>query len=653
MRLWLILLLLFQGLGLRAQTFSWDDFVALVQDDEQSEAQAWATHLEDLALLHAEPLDINTATRDDLRRLPMLTDEQIEDIHTYVFLHRGLRSMAELMAIESLDWQTRRILPLFLYAGQEVFVWKDTLSARNLWREARHDLLLRTDVPLYYREGHLHSPEQGGYLGSPLAYRALYRLQSMRRLDAGLRAERDAGEPGTRPDAYGGFLLWKDLGLVSRALVGDYQLGFGEGLVMNLGFSAGKTLLARPLRGLRPHTSTDEHRFLRGTALALRLGSVETTLWLSTRRWDTSLNNEAQAATLLTSGLHRTWSERQRKENLHSLTSGANVAWSRGPLRLGLTGYFQKFDRILNPGEALYRRYHPRGSHFGTAGLHYGYRHHVFTFSGETAYSTAHSGWATLHRLALRPTSGYTLTASQRFYTRRYHSFYASALSENTQVQNESGLLLHLDARPIDGWVLTAYADFFHHPWPRYGLSANSRGLDFMLQTDHSLSARHTLSLRLQYKRKEQARQGLQGHTRLRLRHTLQCTPRLRLQSTALLHHAATHTGFALAQQVRSTLPRTQSVLAAQLTYFHSPEFNTRLYLYEPTLPRAFYYPALYGEGMRWVLLVRQPLWHNRLQLEAKYASIVFFDRSTQGTGMQRIHSPWRHDLSVQLRIRL
>ena len=70
MRLWLILLLLVPGLGLQAQTLSWDDFVALVQDDEQSEEQAWAAHLEDLALLHAAPLDINTATRDDLRRLP-------------------------------------------------------------------------------------------------------------------------------------------------------------------------------------------------------------------------------------------------------------------------------------------------------------------------------------------------------------------------------------------------------------------------------------------------------------------------------------------------------------------------------------------------------------------------------------------------------
>lgn len=653
MRLWLILLLLVPGLGLQAQTLSWDDFVALVQDDEQSEEQAWAAHLEDLALLHAAPLDINTATRDDLRRLPMLTDEQIEDIHTYVFLHRGLRSLAELVAIESLDWHTRRILPLFLYAGQDVFLRRDTLLARNLWREARHDLLLRADLPLYYREGHLHSPEQGGYLGSPLAWRALYRVQSLRRLDAGLRLKRDAGEPGLRPDAWGGHLLWKGPGAVSRLLVGDYQVGFGEGLVMNLGFAAGKTLLARPLRGLRPHTGTDEHRFLRGAALALCLGQVEATVWLSTRRWDATLDDEGQALTLLTSGLHRTLGERQRKANLHSLTTGGNVAWSKGPLRLGLTGYFQHFGRPIAPGPALYRRYHPRGQRFGAGGLHYAYRHHAFTLSGETAYATAHSGWATINRLALRPAPGYTLTAAQRFYARRYHSFYASALSENTLVQNESGLLLRLDARPLEGWTLAAYADFFYHPWPRYGLSNSSRGQDFLLQSDHALSARHTLSLRLQYKRKEQAGSGMQGHTRLRLRHSLQCTPHLRLQSTALLHHAAARTGFALAHQARWTPPRTQALLAAQVAYFRSPDFNTRLSLHEPTLPRAFYYPALYGEGLRWAVLLRQPLCASRLHLEAKYACTVFLDRSTQGTAMQRILSPWKHDLSLQLRLRL
>lgn len=51
----------------RAQSLSWQDFVELLQDDEYAEEQNWADHMEELAYLNAHPLDINTATREDLQ----------------------------------------------------------------------------------------------------------------------------------------------------------------------------------------------------------------------------------------------------------------------------------------------------------------------------------------------------------------------------------------------------------------------------------------------------------------------------------------------------------------------------------------------------------------------------------------------------------
>ena len=39
--------------------------------------------------------------------------------------------------------------------------------------------------------------------------------------------------------------------------------------------------------------------------------------------------------------------------------------------------------------------------------------------------------------------------------------------------------------------------------------------------------------------------------------------------------------------------------------------------------------------------------------LEARYGMVRYFDREEQGTGLQRILSPWKNDLSVQTRIKL
>lgn len=139
-------------------TMTWQDFVEEVSDDEYAEQQGWTDHMEELAELAAHPLDINTATREQLNQIPFLSDEQIEEIHTYIFLHRGMRSLSELMAIPSVDSKTRRYLSLFLHADPSVFARRDTLTLKSLLREAHHEVSSRIDLPLYYRDGYSYPP---------------------------------------------------------------------------------------------------------------------------------------------------------------------------------------------------------------------------------------------------------------------------------------------------------------------------------------------------------------------------------------------------------------------------------------------------------------------------------------------------------------
>ena len=67
-------------------TYTWQDFVEDVADDEYAEQEGWTDVMEELAVLAAHPMDINTATREQMQKLPFLTDEQIEDIQEYVFV---------------------------------------------------------------------------------------------------------------------------------------------------------------------------------------------------------------------------------------------------------------------------------------------------------------------------------------------------------------------------------------------------------------------------------------------------------------------------------------------------------------------------------------------------------------------------------------
>lgn len=640
-----------------AQTsvYTWEDFVDEVSDDEYAEEQGWTEHMEELSLLAAHPLDLNTATQEQLQQLPFLNDQQIDDLHTYIFLHRGMRSMSEIMAIPSIDFRTRRFLSLFCRADQAVFERKDSISLRTLLHNAHHEVVTRFDVPLYYRMGYSYPPSQGGYWGNPMYHKIRYQLSSQKHVELGVQAEKDAGEPFRHNrgwDSYGGYVMLRDIKWLRTLVVGDYKMGFGEGLVVGGGFSMGKAYWQnRTGRGIRAKRGMDEVNYFRGMATTFRVGNVDLSVWASRRQLDATLNDNGTVHTILTSGLHRTSSELRKKHNLGSTMTGADVQWKHRGFHVGATGYYQRYNRAISPGDALYRRIFPRGKDFGVMGVNYGYNHLWFSVAGETAYSTERGGIATFHRATWKISPQYSLSGSVRYYGRDYYSFYASAMCENSRVQNETGGMVRLDAMPVDDLTLMLYADVFRNPWPRYGLTHSSLGQEFALQGEYKIHRHNTFSVRYQLKRKERSNH-MEEHHRLRLQYTRQQGKWWKLHSMANLH-ALQHSGkgFTLTQRVR--FQKARGMVSALLTYFHTPNYDTRISLYEPVLTEMFRIPSLYGHGMRGVVAGRWVLWQRRFSVELLYGIIRYFDRHSQSTGMQEIRSAWKNDLSVQLRLKI
>ena len=353
----------------------------------------------------------------------------------------------------------------------------DRLTSSNiLTKYEKQDFSTRLDIPLYYRLG---QQQENGYRGDALYHRIRYQIGNSRHFQAGLRVEKDAGE--RYYDSYGAYAMLHDVGILDRAVVGDYRIGFGEGLVLGGNIWNSKNTPSLKMQGgIRPMTGMDEVNFLRGAAITLSLNKhISLSAFGSYRKRDATLTNNGEVQTLLATGYHRTASEWERKRNVGSAVIGGNIEWLCKGFHLGATGYWQKFSRTLNPGTQQYRAIYPKGSSFGVIGLNYGYTRYRLSFGGEAAYSTAGNGFSTINRASWNIGRNYILSAVQRFYAYQYYSFYASSLAENSNAQNESGVLVHLQAEPLAGLQLIAYADFFHHPWPRYRMSHSSTGQGF------------------------------------------------------------------------------------------------------------------------------------------------------------------------------
>ncbi len=86
--------------------------------------------------------------------------------------------------------------------------------------------------------------------------------------------------------------------------------------------------------------------------------------------------------------------------------------------------------------------------------------------------------------------------------------------------------------------------------------------------------------------------------------------------------------------------------------YFHTEDYDSRIYAYDTGTLYQFSFPMYDGEGIRYSLLARADI-SSHVLLIARLQTVNYFDRSSIGTGLQAIDRSSKTDLQLQLRIRL
>lgn len=89
--------------------------------------------------------------------------------------------------------------------------------------------------------------------------------------------------------------------------------------------------------------------------------------------------------------------------------------------------------------------------------------------------------------------------------------------------------------------------------------------------------------------------------------------------------------------------------LCANMSYFHTDNYESRLYLYERSVLYNFSSLMLYGEGIRYALMARMNL-GTSLTLTAKIGTTNYFDRTKISSSYQEIDGSSMTDVDVQLR---
>ena len=179
-----IILLLLSILTVPAQSShtGWETLYAqLVEEGDDTEQLDEDTY-ELLSELAEQPIAFNQATREDLERIPFLSDGQIEELIMYRDQSHGMRTIGELSLIESLDAVRRALLPYFITLDDDASAARFP-SVGTLLKQGRHTMMGQVAVPFYERRG-----DRKGYLGYPYRHSLRYTFRYGSRFQAGLVA---------------------------------------------------------------------------------------------------------------------------------------------------------------------------------------------------------------------------------------------------------------------------------------------------------------------------------------------------------------------------------------------------------------------------------------------------------------------------------
>lgn len=652
--LFLLTLLLMCPIAASADT-EWETWLEdTMQDGDYSDAQ-YEEMYNSLSDMSQNKININHTTRQELEALPFLSEKQVMDIMEYLDRYHSMKSLNELMSIESIDYETRQLLYEFLYVGEGKSSGFPSLS--TLSKYGKNELSLYGKLPMYDRAG---DAADGEYLGYKYKFWTRYTFSYSDYVKAGFVAAQDAGEPFFSQnnkygfDQYSAYLMLKRLGRVEALVIGRYSVSAGMGLVMNNGFSIGKTSVLQNMgrQGcvLRPHTSASESGYLQGIAASFSLtGNLSLTPFLSYRKTDATLNGDGTISTLLNNNYHRTSAELSKKNNTSISAAGFNAIWNIGDLSLGVTAVYTHLSRPLNPNmSATYKRIYPVGSNFFNASLSYSWRHYPFCINGETAISDK-GAIATVNSLGYYLSQYVDVMGIYRFYSFRYNSMYSNAFSEGGKTQNESGFYLGVNWHPRYGLDISAYTDIAYFAWPRYGVSQSSYASDNVLSIRYKtgnwlLSARYRLHL----KQKDGSGSNLQWRQEHRARLSAEWSDERWVSRTQIDNtKVSVSQGYMLTQNFGFISPKYSLYIGGK--YFNTDGYDSRLYSYERAMPRTFSYPSYFGHGIRYSLVAEwRPV--PSLQFTAKSGVVDYFDRSTIGTSHQQINASSACDIELGMK---
>ncbi|CAH0997309.1 hypothetical protein EMA8858_03440 [Emticicia aquatica] len=664
----LLLFLLFRSNVILAQTrpkteINLDEFIQRVFPVQQENIN-YEDLYESLYQLYQNPIDLNTASSEDLSAIYILTSLQIKSLIEHRNQNGNFLSIYELQAVPNFDLETiSKVLPFVDIKYK--FSFNDLKN--RLSNVTDHYLVLRNEQVLEKSKGFT----EGKYVGSPQHLYARYRFSHPRDFQIGFTVEKDAGEKNLT-DYYSFHLQLRNKGNLKNLVFGDYQVQFGQGLITSTGFSLGKSSEAiattrRSNIGVKPYSSLLEGGFFRGGAATYQLGKIDLTIFFSHKKQDANINEvdgerEDFFSSILTGGYHRTANELARKNQILEQNIGVNATFQFKNGQIGATMLNTNLDVALQRNTVLYNQFEFSGKKNLLIGTNFTCSWQNFNFFGEVARSSS-GGIGGLAGFVTALSRQVEWAINVRSYDKNFHSFYGNALGENSRNINERGIYWGLKYTPKKALTFSAFYDRFKFPWLKYLVDAPSIGYDYLLRMTYQPNKKILFFAQYHSEHKaknlpnnesvtdlvvETIRQSVLVNFEFASNQFFKTQTRVQMNTFQYVN-AYKSIGYVFMQDLEGSIKKAQ--VKSRIAYFNTDNYDSRIYAYENDVLYAVTLPAYYGKGFRTYLVVRYS-YNRHIDLWLRLARTELQNASTIGSGNDQINASHKTDFKIQIRYR-
>jgi hypothetical protein len=672
-----------------------------ITENSQNEDADYTNLLEALHQYKEHPINLNNTTKEELQQLQLLDDIQINNLFRHIKKNGRLLTIYEIQGISGFDIQTiRKILP---YVRVSDNFNSAHFGIKEMFKDGSHTVLLRYARTIEDLGGFseidsakLYSSQNSRYIGSPDRIYARYRFAYSTNVSWGITAEKDQGElffknrqrhkydwyeqglngnQKTGFDFYSAHFFLKNIRFVKAFALGDYQATFGQGLTMWSGYAFGKSSdimsTKKSAAGIRPYTSVDENRFLRGAATTVGYKKFEATAFYSQKKidanvTDTSENGEAAViSSLQETGYHSTLGEIADKHVIQQTIYGGNLAFKGTQFSMGVTGMFYNLDADLNKSLNTANQFDFSSRHNFNVGIDYNFIFRNFNFFGEEAMS-ANGGKAFVNGVLVSLDPRLSLTVSHRYYEKNFQNLLSNGFAENTFAVNEKGLYIGIVAKPATKYTITAYYDRFEFPWLRSQVNAPSMGADYMGQINFTPSKRFDayfkIRSRTKYKNTAADIDDIDfivpyTQTNYRINTSFSVLPSIRLRNRLefvdfKVDDGQTKKGFLIYQDITYSKPGGKFSASLRYALFQTDSYDARIYAYENEMPGVFSIPAYYDRGSKFYILLDYNI-TRRIEVWLRFSQTVYDNKKVISEGgLTEINGNTKSEIKAQVRFK-